>query len=108
LAFDDNEAVTANRYRPGAAYLVWAQNRLVPTPTGVARVRDLYFARTKDSGRSWSRPARIHEGSPSSSVVSGEVIAIARRRLVCVFSTGVARGAPPVAGNPGASQRARS
>jgi hypothetical protein len=100
LAFDDNEAVTANRYRPGVAYLAWAQNRLVPTPTGVARVRDLYFARTEDSGRSWSRPALIHEGSPSSSVVSGEVIAIARRRLVCVFSTGVARGAPPVPGNP--------
>jgi len=32
--------------------------------------------------------------------VSSEVIATGRRRLVCVFSTGVARGAPPMAGNP--------
>src|SRR5215207_1236889 len=100
LAFDDNGAVTANRYRPGVAYLAWAQNRPVPTPTGVARVRDLYFDRTKNRGRSWTRPAWIYEASPLESVVSSLVIATGRRRLVCEFSIGVKSEAPPVAGNP--------
>ena len=82
FAYDDKEAVTADRYRPGAAYVVWAQNRDVSRFSE----RDLYFATTTDSGGSWSTPARIYQAAPGTRARVSEVIVTGRRRLVCVLS----------------------
>jgi hypothetical protein len=84
IAFDDKEAVTADRFRPGVAYVVWVQFRLEP---GSGATGDLYFARTSDRGRSWTRPRRIYEASLDAAASGPEVVVTGRRRLVCVFST---------------------
>jgi hypothetical protein len=84
VAFNDKEAVTADRFRRGVAYVVWDRNRFLP---GVGGTRDLYFARTRDRGRSWSGPRRIYEAALDAPVRVSEVVMTGRRRLVCVFST---------------------
>jgi hypothetical protein len=61
---NDKETVTADPFRPGIAYMVWVQSRLVSTPSGVWFPHDLYFARTRDGGRTWSAPNRIHAAMP--------------------------------------------
>jgi hypothetical protein len=52
----------------------------------VGSTRDLYFARTRDRGRSWSGPRRIYEAALDAPVLVSEVV-VTGRRLVCVFST---------------------
>jgi hypothetical protein len=87
VAFDEKHAVTADRYRPGVAYMSWGRNRPASTPTGPTFAHDLNFARTTSRGRGWSRPKRIYAARPGVWVFDNEVIASGRRRLVCVFST---------------------
>src|SRR5215207_818770 len=79
---EDKPSVATNRYRPAAAYLVWTKDRQAATFAET----DLYFARTNNRGRRWSRPARIYKAPTRWSVRGAEVIATGPRRLVCVFS----------------------
>jgi hypothetical protein len=83
VAANDKPAVTADRYRPGVAYVVWVRFRL----ESAGATLDLYFSRSRNRGRSWSRPARIYEASLNAAVTAPEVIVTGRRRLICLFST---------------------
>ena len=85
VAFNDKEALTADPFRAGAAYMVWT--RLVPTPSGASFTNDLYFTRTVDGGRTWTTPAPIYEGTLSERPGNSEVVVTGRGRLMCVFST---------------------
>lgn len=60
----DKEAILADTRHPGTAYVVWADYQVTSglTPT-LDRVR---FARTTDSGRSWSTPATLYDGHDES------------------------------------------
>jgi len=59
-SFPDKEAILADPRRPGLAYVVWAEYGA--TATSVSSVDQLFFARTTDAGRSWSKPAPIYSG----------------------------------------------
>ena len=57
----DKEAILADPRRPGSAYAVWVDYRVV---SGVdPSVNQVMFARTGDAGRTWSTPAAIYSGN---------------------------------------------
>ena len=59
-SFPDKEAILADPHRPGLAYLVWAEYGA--TENTVSSVNQVFFTRTTDAGRSWSKPAPIYSG----------------------------------------------
>jgi len=57
----DKEAILADPRHPGAAFAVWVDYQVT---SGVEpRVNQVMFARTSDSGRTWSTPAAIYSGN---------------------------------------------
>jgi len=58
--FPDKDALLADPRRPGLAYVVWAE--FAATAKTISSVDQVFFARTTDAGRSWSKPAPIYSG----------------------------------------------
>ena len=59
-SYPDKDAMLADPRRPGLAYVVWAEYGA--TATTVSSVDQVFFARTTDAGRSWSKSAPIYSG----------------------------------------------
>jgi hypothetical protein len=60
-SYPDKDAMLADPRRPGLAYVVWAEYGA--TAKSISSVDQVFFARTTDAGRSWSKPAPIYSGN---------------------------------------------
>ena len=59
-SFPDKETVLADPRRLGLAYVVWAEYGAAAH--SVSSIDQVFFARTTDAGRTWSKPAPIYSG----------------------------------------------
>jgi hypothetical protein len=73
---NDKETLTADPYVPGRAWVAWFGEG----PEGVTQVT----SRTDDGGRTWTQPAPVHPGGPSTDI---HILPLAPNRLLAVYST---------------------
>jgi len=80
----DTDSVTASPTRAGHAYVVWAtwDHSLQPPMVGNA----LRFARTTDSGDSWSPAVLVHDPGPTAVDFSGHVLVLPSGDLLAVWA----------------------
>ena len=73
---NDKETLTPDPFVPGRAWVAWFGEG----PDGVTQVT----SRTDDGGRTWTRPAPVHPGGPSTDI---HILPLAPNRLLAVYST---------------------
>jgi hypothetical protein len=76
VGYNDKPAITADPTVPGTAYIVWNRNRAGDNPPQPA-----WFSRTRDGGRSWSKPGPItFQSAPNTGTLGNQILVDARRR----------------------------
>ena len=90
-SFPDKETILADPRRPGSAYVVWAEYGA--TASKVSSVDQVFFARTIDAGRSWSKPAPIYSGQDEAQ--QNQLLMTAGGVLLDVFVEGTSLPSTP-------------
>jgi len=90
-SFPDKDAILADPHHPGLAYVVWAEYGA--TATTVSSVDQVFFARTTDAGRTWSKPAPIYHGTDEAQ--QNQLLMTAGGVLLDVFVEGSSLPATP-------------
>jgi hypothetical protein len=73
---NDKETLTPDPFTPGRAWVAWFGE----TADGVTQVT----SRTDDGGRTWTQPAPVHPGGPSTDI---HILPVAPNRVLAVYST---------------------
>lgn len=80
---DDRPAVTADPTRAGTAYVVW--ERHFSAPADKAR-GEVYFATTRDGGRSWSTARPIYRTPLAQQTSANQIVVLPNGDLLNVFT----------------------
>ena len=80
----DKDAMLADPRRPGLAYVVWVEYGA--TAKTISSIDQVFFARTTDAGRSWSKPAPIYSGQDEAQ--QNQLLMTAGGVLIDVFVEG--------------------
>jgi len=84
--WDDKPTVTADPYRPGSVYTSWGRQRIQVLPGGVFVFYRVEFSRSRDGGRTWSRPRTIDTPPAGWTENISQILVPRRGELLCVFS----------------------
>jgi hypothetical protein len=86
----DQEAITADPYQPGHAYIVWAERAKRPVPGGkTSATPELFFSRTSDGGDRWSRPRPLAEEPPTLGAAAGRIVVPTPGVVECIYTVQV-------------------
>lgn len=80
---DERPAVTADPMHPGVAYLVWDRHRSAPPSKARSGI---FFSRTTDGGRTWSRARAIYETPIGQQTSADQIAVLPDGDLVNVFN----------------------
>lgn len=90
-AVSDKPTVVADPYHAGVAYAIW-RNQAFGLPVGDRGATRLYFASTRDGGRSWSAPDTIAAGATTDFFGNPQLSALRDGTLVATSSLGNSTG----------------
>lgn len=86
LEWDDKPTVTADPYRAGSVYTSWARQRVKSAAGSVSIFDRVEFSRSRDGGRTWSRPVTIDTPPTGWTENISQILVPGRGELLCVFS----------------------
>ena len=83
---NDKETLTPDPLVRGHAYLTWVRFTEIPTPAGPVTINAVYFSRTTNGGRTWTRPRAITETPSDRFDQSAEILVLPNGTLLNVFT----------------------